>query len=300
MLIIHYRILNSRLFKFTVGETVDGSPTEFLVHEEAMAQLSKPLYNLMKGLWSDSQAGSAAWDDVSKETFERFAQFAYTGDYSVPMTEKSNRNPKKQKAVTNGSSLSTSNGIVSWEGPDAYLSYEDESFEVNRIDVPAKKHKKKKGRIAVPEGTFESLSFPLLALRNNHSDTCEPAEHFDQDHSYSNVFLSHASLYVLGDFQLIDSLKALALFKLHKTLCVFELNEENAEDVIDLARYAYSEEGGGGAGSDEGVGGLRSLVCQYLAENALAMSCDDGFMDLLAEGGQLVKDFFRVELQMTS
>jgi hypothetical protein len=48
-------------------------------------------------------------------------------------------------------------------------------------------------------------------------------EHFDPDQSYTEVFLSHASLYVLGDFKLIDSLKALALFKLHKTLAYFRL-----------------------------------------------------------------------------
>jgi hypothetical protein len=41
------------------------------------------------------------------------------------------------------------------------------------------------------------------------------------------------------------------LFKLHKTLCVFQLDDGNAEDIIALARYAYSEEGGGG-GLDEG------------------------------------------------
>jgi hypothetical protein len=34
-------------------------------------------------------------------------------------------------------------------------------------------------------------------------------------------------------------------------LCVFQLDDGNAEDIIALARYAYSEEGGGG-GLDEG------------------------------------------------
>jgi hypothetical protein len=62
----------------------------------------------------------------------------------------------------------------------------------------------------------------------------------------------NASLYILGDLQLIDSLKALALFKLHRTLCVFQLDDGNAEDIIALARYAYSEEGGGGA-LDKGI-----------------------------------------------
>jgi hypothetical protein len=39
---------------------------------------------------AESQAGCTIWGDVSKETFERFAQFAYTGDYSIPEMEKRN------------------------------------------------------------------------------------------------------------------------------------------------------------------------------------------------------------------
>ncbi|RFU33664.1 hypothetical protein B7463_g2683, partial [Scytalidium lignicola] len=109
---------------------------------------------------------------------------------------------------------------------------------------------------------FPSLSFPLLAPRNNYDYTCEPAEQFEPDQSYSKVLLAHASLYVLGDYQLIDSLKALALYKLHKTLRVFQLNDENVEDIVDLARYAYSEEG---KGLEEGIGALRGLVCHTSA-----------------------------------
>jgi hypothetical protein len=146
---------------------------------------------------------------------------------------------------------------------------------------------------------FQSLTFPLLVPRNNHDKTCEPAEQFDPDQSYTEAFLNHTSLYILGDLQLIDSLKALTLFKLHKTLCVFQLDDGNAEDIIALARYAYSEEGGGGA-LDKGIGSLRSLVCQYMATDAVVLSFNDEFMGLLGNGGQLVKDFFKYEVQRIS
>lgn len=36
-------------------------------------------------------------DDVSKEIFERFAQFAYTGDYSIPNVEKRGNSATKEK-----------------------------------------------------------------------------------------------------------------------------------------------------------------------------------------------------------
>ena len=86
-LMFYRRILNSRLFKFVVGEAVDGRASEFSVHEDAIAQLSTPLRTLVKSS-SGAQVGNATWKDVSKETFERFVQFAYTGNYSIPATEK--------------------------------------------------------------------------------------------------------------------------------------------------------------------------------------------------------------------
>jgi hypothetical protein len=46
------------------------------------------------------------------------------------------------------------------------------------------------------------------------------AGNFESNRSYSNVFLAHDSLYVLGGFWLSDTLKALVLHKLHKTLCI--------------------------------------------------------------------------------
>ena len=143
---------------------------------------------------------------------------------------------------------------------------------------------------------FQSLSISLLAPRNIHLSTCEPDNNFEAGKSYSNVFLAHASLFVLGDYWLIDTLKALALHKLHKTLCIFDLDDRNVEDVIALARYAYSEEG---KGLEEGIGELRGLVCQYMAANAVELSLISGFMELLEEGGQFVKDLFKFVLQGT-
>lgn len=141
---------------------------------------------------------------------------------------------------------------------------------------------------------FHSLSFPLLAPRNSHSNTCKPAEHFEPGQSYPNVFHAHASLYVLGDYYLIDSLKALALYKLHRALCIFQLDGENVRDIVDLARCAYSEEG---KGFEEGISESRGLVCQYMAANTAVLCLDTWFVDLLREGGQFVIDFFKFASQ---
>ncbi|OAF58265.1 hypothetical protein VC83_06444 [Pseudogymnoascus destructans] len=84
-----------------------------------------------------------------------------------------------------------------------------------------------------PPVDLPSLTFPLLRPRVNHRDGCDPGEHFYVNRNYSNVFLCHASLSALADIQEIETLKALS-HKLHKTLCVFEIDNVNARDVMTL------------------------------------------------------------------
>jgi hypothetical protein len=316
------RIINSRLFKFIVGETIDGIPTEFSVHEGAIAQLSKPLHSLVKGGLSEAQAGCAIWKDVNKETFERFVQFAYTGDYSIPKTTMRNRTVEPENSERNALAHRAPSGTsaeLKESEPVEEKPAEEPAEEPDLLDdlrpswMKSTKVKKDKKRsketrmglveVADPEpepkleppsslfrtkrdrypeppspkllaADFHSLSFPLLAPRNSYGNTCEPAKHFEPSQSYS--------------------LKALAIYKLHKSLCIFQLDDENVEDIVELARYVYSDEG---KGFEEGIGGLRGLVCQYMATNAVVLSLDAGFMDLLGEGGQFVKDFFKFELQ---
>jgi hypothetical protein len=96
----------------------------------------------------------------------------------------------------------------------------------------------------------------------------------------------------LSSYRLIDSLKTLALYKLYKTLCVFQLDNKNIKDIIDFARYAYFE----GKGSEEGIGGLRGLVCRYMALNAVELSYGEEFINFLKKEREFVKDFFKFEL----
>lgn len=348
-----------------------------------MAHLSQPLYNLTKGNTIEARAGRARWKDVSKATFERFVQFAYTGDYSIPKTEQRSSVEKGEHGETTASYNSVSsnapNGVrerlgspesehtLVTETNDITLAVdhveppiekiEDDSGSIlNYPSMTSKKNRKKKRRQTITEDArpevvpepapiaddaktqkiiqdevedttkpeadpdpepkpgsasleqqisqqepspilvmdFKAISYPLLGPRDNYDGTCEPLTEFKKEHNYSDVFLSHASLYVLGDVQLVSTLKALALFKLHKTLCHFELDNENIGDITELARYAYS---GGDKSLEKGIGGLKELVCQYMAIHAVELSGDARFMNLLAGGGQLVKDFFRFQLQ---
>ncbi|KAH7357693.1 hypothetical protein B0T11DRAFT_298902 [Plectosphaerella cucumerina] len=52
---------------------------EFVVHAGIVAQLSVPLRNLLNDIRDESGKRHVAWEDVDKDIFLRFIQFAYTG-----------------------------------------------------------------------------------------------------------------------------------------------------------------------------------------------------------------------------
>jgi hypothetical protein len=314
------RILNSPLFKFTVGEEIDGIASQFSIHEEAIAPLSAPLRRMIKGglggQFSESQAGATMWPDVGKETFERFVQFAYNCDYTVPKPVIRKIDPDSVPASSQTSESDPTDAQIPHPlgnlppSPAVeitpYTTTPDMDWENWGVSLKSKKQRKKraenekevfeiKARGSGPmlAENFHALSYPLLAPRNR-SVACDLSLPFSENLDYSNILLCHATLYVFGDLWMIDSLKALTLFKLHETLCAFQLDDTNAEDIVELARYAYLDEG---KGSDEGIGGLRNLVCQYMASNAVVLSLDQGFMALLEEGGEFVRDLWRFEVQ---
>jgi len=246
----------------------------------------------MRSGLSESEAGHATWEDVSKDTFVRFAQFAYTGDYSVPVSVMPVVEPTDHPTAVVyefEDELQGSNNTTAAVIEDQVV--EDDGwggFGTRRR--MAKKSKKKGFQMVEVEEDWSQAPFSLIAPRNNYEGTCEPTNTFEPWVDYSVLFISHASLWILGDYRHIESLKALALYKLHKTLSAFRLNSENVQAIVDLVRNAYSEEGGG---LGEGISGLRKLVCEYLGPNKALLCNDDRFMDLLGEGGQFVKDFFK-------
>lgn len=100
-----------------MGENADGVKTEFHLHEHAVVRLSDPLRNLMQGGRTESQAGCTKWDDVSKDTFERFAQFAYTGDYSIP--KKDEKKVSESNKPSSSTLVGSSNEIVNMQNPSS-------------------------------------------------------------------------------------------------------------------------------------------------------------------------------------
>ena len=82
---------------------------------------------------------------------------------------------------------------------------------------------------------------------------------FSGSYTYRHVFLCHARVYVFADKYAIDSLKTLALKKLHRMLCVFNIYPRSVRDIADVLRYSFNHT------RDSRDEPLRALLAQYVA-----------------------------------
>ena len=112
----------------------------------------------------------------------------------------------------------------------------------------------------------------------------------DKGEDYSEVFLSHARLYVFADQYDIQALKVLAMEELHALLAVFTLYKERTGDIISLLRYTYAETNEKDSGNN-----LRTLVTRYVEAEIETLIQDDTLGTLIIEdGGTLLSDFLKV------
>ncbi|KAF5873787.1 uncharacterized protein Bfra_005253 [Botrytis fragariae] len=242
------------MFRFVVGKNTDNNPAEFFVHEKAISQCSDSLYVLLsKGDFRESQEGCARWDDVSKETFERFAQFAYTGDYSVPEP------------------VLAFNRIKPTEEEGARKKDKKKRVEIEEEIAP----EQKPDSIARKDEYFRNLSFPAPP-HNNYEESCTPVMFFDRNLSYSKVFIDYTSLYILGDLYCIDLLKNLALSKLYLSFiefCVCFNSIVRMQKMLSILQDMC-------------------ILRSYVATKMTLLFGNKGFKDLLKKGGLFALHLF--------
>lgn len=74
-------VLSSRTFQFLVGpDTPDRKP--LTIHTAVMEAHSAPLAALMNEGMSEATDEIAILEDIDEQTFVRFCEFAYIGDYT--------------------------------------------------------------------------------------------------------------------------------------------------------------------------------------------------------------------------
>ncbi|KAL9635166.1 MAG: hypothetical protein Q9164_003632 [Protoblastenia rupestris] len=173
------------------------------------------------------------------------------------------------------------------------------SAELDEWDMwtTAKKEKKKKKKLSPEKGSLKETfishryndafdSCPAPALRSNKSS----------QEDYSEVFLSHAQLYVFAEKYDVQLLKKLTLQKLQQTLAIYTLYPSRVEDVLSLVKYVYSET----MPSQRGFEDIRTMLMHYIGSEMETLERHGGIKELFAGNQEMLDDFLVMFAQRIS
>ena len=266
---------------------------------------------------AEAQNGCATLQDVDGDTFVRFIEWAHKGYYTAaefttvvqdgsdsagPCTEDE---PVAEKPFTR--TIIPDEEDDGQSSPDeefSFLQNETSTFgqafeEIFGGDVEQYKSKmselQERVLFPVPPNPVTARIGPMRSFvprrpfkRRNAIKIPSPRRNQSSAEVYSDVFLSHARLYVFAEKYDIQALKMLALGELYATLAVYNLYNTRTSDIIDLLRYVYCNT----YEPSESAEDMRTLMTQYVGYEMDTLSRDEDFRDLMIEdGGALLSDF---------
>jgi hypothetical protein len=290
----------STIWSDTFDFPVDG--VRFRLHRSLVARISEPLESLMEGHMREARDGSCPMSDIDTATFGRFAEFAYTGDYTpaLPVQQSeatSARSTDTEKRRNDGSqsSVMTDSGSESDELPDNPL---DERPRIHNI-IPSRKKNPTlsqqdhfdlfDGRESLlvseiarksPRQIRKTATGDAFSLRSMFLLTS--ASHLDQ----LPLLMSHAKLYVFADRWIVTDLRSLAARRLDEAVAMFEYSSTSPTDIATLIKYAYDHTPPRKDKADI----LRRIVTVFAANNIHALRQSPNFGELQCEGGDFQKD----------
>lgn len=308
--------IQSPQFTFFVGQ--EGKA--IVVHAAAIAAASGQLDALINSGMRESETRCAKIEDVRVEDFVRFCEYAYRGDYTVPRWEEDLPEPGSS------ASMNQQNGEEDeWASPVSRVIKKGgkKNKKVARVvprweDTPAPQEPDAEAPAndwpqepaSEPPADTEYGPVPIsrtpLRTQFNHRtfltdgnpktqilQRFDPKPNTTANQNFTPVFLAHARLYSFAQYRGIVPLKALTLDKLHKTLMIFKLFNSRVGDIIELARFAYSDQYLPDRKDDGTIDDLRKLVVEYIVCEIDTIGKCDEFVKYMEEGGEFVGDFWR-------
>ncbi|KAH7078488.1 hypothetical protein FB567DRAFT_136836 [Paraphoma chrysanthemicola] len=253
---------------------------------------------------SEAESKSAELVDIEPDDFVRFLEYAYCGDYTIPLwtldegthvasdVEESPTMEEDPSSQPPDAELVDNPMEVPEPEPEPVAVPEEDLTGWARLPTRKKLSPRQKRKMEF-RSSFQQRSY-LTGVMPHHTilEGYKPKANTAANQDFTPVFLAHAHLYSFADMRLIQPLKDLALYKLHRTLLEFQLYHQRVGDVVELARYAYDH---GPSRSDSGVlDGLRQLVVEYMACEVDIIGKHLEFHILLEAGGEFVSDFWRI------
>ena len=309
-------------FKFIVG----GEP--LYIHADLVSLHSKPLGRMINGPMAEAQNGFATLEDIDEGTFVRFIEWAHkgyytAGEFTIAVEEgpdpaglgtDDDHGPKSDKApILEELDQPSPSGQIyldeygepvlaaaaAAEPPVVNDEWDSWRGDMNSLKKGKSKTKMMFGSISPPrrqhplarEDLRQNFISRKSVIRKSAIGISSPRRNQDSAEIYSDIFLSHARLYVFAEKYDIQPLKMLALDELHLTLAHFNLYVERTGDIIDLLQFIYANTGE----SRGGVEDLRTLMTQYVVYEMDMLMKDKCFRDIMLD-----RDFFDDFLKMVA
>lgn len=234
--------------------------------------MSKPLNTLVHGEMKEASDGVAVWPEVDEGTFVRFWEFAYTGNYTaakpviVPAPETQSSHHDEAREEPSPGDYPTTEAEFDFGVSRPQRANKSRRMPMTGRDELWNQFKKLNYDVPPPPPSPEKMRSPSLM---NHSE----------------VFLSHARIYVLADYYDIEALMVLSLKRLHQALVGFELSRNRADDVTAVVDYCYGNTVDKGGNQDR----LRYLLALYTACKVETMWPSTYFQEILERSGELSK-----------
>ena len=267
-----------------------------MIHAALVAEQSAALQSLVNGAVKEAQAGRAEWEDVAVETFIAFAEYVYTGNYTLTCD---NKEAETSQGVSTGDQkIPAPAEELVWGPNESIIDVNEGPFEGFASGFGMKKDKKpKKGRAVRPghRSPFHDLVYPHSPILLHSTNTPKPLPSTPVVEDYASIFLMHARVYVFAEKWVIEPLKVIAFNKLHEALRNYTRYEARSSDIVELVKYTYDN-----TPSLNQRDPLRELVIQYIAYEGREIARSKECMDLIGQKGDFAKDLMGMVLEATS
>ena len=255
----------------------------------------------MNGSMKEAQEGFATLEDVDEGTFVRFIEWAHKGYYAAANFSTAIDSPSPPRSQSVEEAVPVVEEAFLEPGLPAEFMVADAAEPYAAFSQSYQKKKNKKsmrawgdqdvhndlGLKAALKEAFDSRTY---TVRRGVVEIPSPRPNKNSKEDYTDVFLSHAQLYVFAEKYDIQSLKTLALEELHATLVVYTLHDARTGDIIELLRYVYANT----CKPQEGVDDMRSMVTQYVGyEMDVLMEAAEFAELIIKDGGDLLRDFMK-------
>jgi hypothetical protein len=230
---------------------------------------------------SGAEKGETVLDDVLEDTFTRFCQFVYTGDYETPSFVPA------PIGSSSGNESSVSSPTSAAMEPDKEVAEKKEDHDW--MYILGKRNKKEPPPPTMRQEFDDKVySIELVGAARSEAISRSEIQANQVGEDFTPVFLGHASLYVFAEKWGIESLKALTLNKIHQTLVKFTLYESRCEDIVELVNFSYSNDNT--PDLENSLDDLRALVTQYVMCELESLLKAPEFISLQEQQGLFSRD----------